>query len=117
MPVTIKIFASSGNRAVMATSCNIPRSLIMRTTRSPVLALVWNESERYWTCRYNWLRILVIARLPIWAKPIVCQYEARARSSVIITTARAAKASSVMESNDSNLAKKAGPRLEPEPMI
>jgi len=47
IPITTNALASIGRRAVTATSCNMPTSPINRTTRSPVLAWVWNESERY----------------------------------------------------------------------
>ena len=51
IPATTSVLATVGISAVTATSCNIPTSLMTRTTRSPVFALVWNESERYCTWR------------------------------------------------------------------
>ena len=48
---SVNALATVGMSAVTATSCNMPTSLMTRTTRSPALALVWNESERYWTWR------------------------------------------------------------------
>src|SRR2546422_2406706 len=98
MLVTMSTFAIVGMSAVTATSCNIPTSLITRTTRSPVFALVWKESERYWTWRYSCERTLRRTRLSICAKPIVCQYEATERRPVIATTATAATASAIMGS-------------------
>ena len=47
IPATISNLAMVGSSAVTATSCNIPTSPMIRVTRSPVLARVWNESERY----------------------------------------------------------------------
>ena len=40
IPATMSALPMSGRNAVTATSCNIPTSPIMRTTRSPVRARV-----------------------------------------------------------------------------
>src|SRR2546427_9636447 len=48
---------------------------------------------------------------------MVCQYEASARKPVMATTAIAAKVSNVRGSNCCRREKKAGPRLELEPMM
>ena len=67
----ISTFASSGMSAVTATSLSIPMSLITRTTRSPLRALVWNDSERRCRWRYRSARTDVSTRLPTSAKPTV----------------------------------------------
>ena len=47
IPARISDLAIMGRTAVTTTSCNSPTSLITRTTRTPVRARVWKESERY----------------------------------------------------------------------
>ncbi len=71
MPTSVRALASIGRSAVTAASCRKPTSPVTRTSRSPLRARVWNESERRWSWPYSSFLTVVRTRLPTSAKPTV----------------------------------------------